>query len=186
MRRARVALAAAAVLTAALLQATVVGPATVSWSVNLSVVLVAAVALVDGPATGMSFGFTAGLFADLGSHHPAGVLALCWLGVGLLCGRISDRRTVRRDACVIGVVGALAAAATTVLLALLHDGGSVTAAITGLLPAAIGDAALALLVVPLVRRALRAESLRAAHPVYTDLAGDFARRETAGFGARRG
>jgi hypothetical protein len=72
----------AALLTALLLQATLVGPLAMSVPVSLPAVLVAAVALVDGPATGMSFGFTVGLFADLGSSHPAGVLALS--GVKLL------------------------------------------------------------------------------------------------------
>jgi cell shape-determining protein MreD len=183
--RARVALAAASILTAALLQATVIGPATVTWPVNLSAVLVAAVALCEGPAAGMSFGFTAGLFADLGSHHPAGVLALCWLGVGLVCGRISDRRSVRRDAVLSGVVCALAASASAILLALLHSTGAASTAVTGLLPCLLGDALLAFGVVPLVRRAARAESLRAAPPAYTDLGAELARRQTAGFGSRR-
>lgn len=186
MTRARVALAAACIVTAALLQATVIGPATAAWPINLSVVLVVAVALFDGPATGMSFGFAAGLFADLGSQHPAGVLALCWLGVGLVCGSVSDRRSVRRDAVLAGVIGALATTVSTLLLVALHSGGSVSGAFTGFLPSLIGDAVLGLLVVPLVRRALRAESLRAAPGVYTDISGELTRREMTGFGSRRG
>ena len=104
MTRARVAAALAAILTALLLQATVIAPATVPWPVSLPAVLVAAVALVDGPATGMSFGFAAGLIADLGSHHPAGVLALCWLGVGPAV-RDAGRpaAALRRDALIAGV-----------------------------------------------------------------------------------
>ena len=56
-----------------------VGPLTVPVPVSLPALLVAAVALVDGPGVGMAFGFAAGLLADLGSEHPAGVLALCWM-----------------------------------------------------------------------------------------------------------
>ncbi len=172
MTRARVAVALAGTLTALLLQATVVAPATTPWPVSLPAVLVAVVALVDGPATGMSFGFAAGLIADLGSHHPAGVLALCWLGVGLLAGSASDRRGVRRDAVVAGVVCALGAAAAAVLLALVHSGGSVRDAVVYLPVTVLGDAVLGLGVVPLVRRTLSAQTLRAPAPVYTELVVD--------------
>jgi cell shape-determining protein MreD len=168
--RARVAAALAAALTALLLQATVVAPATFPWPISLPAVLVAAVALVDGPATGISLGFAVGLLSDLGSRHPAGVLALCWMGVGLVCGRLAERRTVRRDAVIAGVTCALGAAAATVLLTVLHSGAALSQAVTYLAPTALGDAVLAVLVVPLVRRMLGADSLRAAHPVYSDLA----------------
>ena len=45
----------------------------------------------------MSVGFSAGLLADLGSHHPAGVLALAWLLLGLGCGLLADRAPPGRD-----------------------------------------------------------------------------------------
>jgi hypothetical protein len=79
MNRARVAAALAALLTALLLQATLIGPVTMPLPVSLPALLVAAIALVDGPGAGLAFGFAIGLIADLGSEHPAGVLALCWL-----------------------------------------------------------------------------------------------------------
>lgn len=169
MTRARVAVAVAAAITALLLQATVVAPATFPWAVSLPAVLVAAVALTDGPATGMSFGFATGLLADLGSHHPAGVLALCWLGVGLVAGSLADPRSVRRDAVVVGVVAGLGASASTLLLAVVHSGGSLHDAVVHLPAVALGDAVLALGAVPLVRRVLRAETLRRPAPVYTEL-----------------
>lgn len=167
--RARLVAAIAGLLTALLMQATLVAPVTTPWPVSLPAVLVAAVALVDGPATGMSFGFTTGLVADLGSRHPAGVLALCWLGVGLVCGMLADRHSVRRDALTAGLVCGAAAALAIVLLAVLHSGGSAGAAIGSLVPTVVGDALVGLGMVPLVRWMLRSDSLRAPHPVYTEL-----------------
>ena len=169
MTRARVAAAVAGLTTALLLQATLVAPVSAPWPVSLPAVLVAVIALVDGPPTGMAFGFATGLTADLGSQHPAGVLALCWLGVGLLCGLLADRRGVRRDALVAGSVCGLASVAATVLFVVVRSPGSLADAITYAAPAALGDALLALLLIPLVRRMLRTESLRAPHPVYTEL-----------------
>src|SRR5947209_2068432 len=107
MTRARVAAAAAGIVTALLLQATLVGPLSGWVPISLPAVLVAAVGLVDGPATGMSFGFAAGLVADLASSHVAGVLALCWMGVGTLAGLVADRRSLRKDALTAGVVSAV-------------------------------------------------------------------------------
>jgi rod shape-determining protein MreD len=171
MTRARIAAAMAGILTALLLQATLIAPVAAPVPMSLPAVLVAAIALVDGPATGMSFGFAAGLVADLGSQHPAGVLALCWLGVGLACGRLSAaRRRLRADALTAGVVCGLAAAVATVLLAVVHTAGSLSDAVTYVVPAMAGDAVLALGVVTLVRRMARSDSLRAPHPVYSELA----------------
>lgn len=169
MTRARVAAAVATTITALLLQATLVGPAFSPWAVSLPAVLVAAVALVDGPATGMSFGFAAGLAADLGSRHPAGVLALCWLGVGLICGSIADRRSLRRDALTVGLVCGAAAGAATLLLAILEYGGSPLDAITDFVPVVVVSSVLAFGVVALVRAMLHTDNLRAPHPVYTEL-----------------
>jgi rod shape-determining protein MreD len=159
----RVTAAMAAIVTALLLQATVVGPATYPWPASLPAVLVAAVALVDGPGTGMSFGFAAGLVADLASRHPAGVLAVAWLAVGLVCGRIADQRSVRRDAVITGVVCAVLSFVTVVLLAVVRSYLSfdvISTAVRHLLPTALIDAALALVLVPLVRATLHTQSLR--------------------------
>lgn len=168
--RTRVAAASAGAVTALLLQATLVGPIAVPLAVSLPAVLVAAVALVDGPATGMSFGFAAGLVADLASHHPAGVLALCWLGVGLMCGTLAGRRTLRRDAVIAGIVCGVASSVATVLLMAVHSGGTAWASVRELIPTGVADAALALAVVAVVRWMLHSDSLRASQPVLTDLA----------------
>lgn len=170
MTRARVAAAIAAILTAMLLQATLIAPWTLPVPVSLPAVLVAAVALVDGPGSGMAFGFVAGLLADLGSTHPAGVLALSWLGVGLVCGLVAGRYGIRRDAATAAFVCAVASVVTGVLLTVLNSGGQRAAdAFVHAIPAGLGDALLALAVVPLVRVFLRTDSLRAADPAITEL-----------------
>lgn len=169
---ARMIAALAALITASLLQGTLVAPLTmpVPVPVSLAAVLVAAVALSDGPAAGMSFGFTAGLVADLGSRHPAGVLALSWLGLGVICGLARDRRTVRGDAAVAAVFCALASVFATLLLAVVHAGGaSAELAVRGAVPAGLGDALLALGVIPLVRDFLRSDALRARSAPVADL-----------------
>lgn len=170
MTRARVAAAVAVIVTGLLLQATLIAPWTLPIPISLPAVLVAAVALVDGPGPGMAFGFAAGLIADLGSTHPAGVLALSWLGVGLICGLAADRCTVRRDAATAATVCALASGVTGLLLTLVNSGGaSVANAFGYLIPTGLGDALLALAVVPVTRAFLRTDSLRAPHPVLTEL-----------------
>ncbi len=146
----RLAAALATILTTLLLQATVVGPVAGLLPVSLPAVVVALVALSEGPATGMSLGFTAGLVADLGSTHPAGVLALAWLGVGTLCGMSRDpRRRAVAQAAVAGTACTLAAVATALLLRLLSVG---TAPLAACLPALVADAALALVLAPVVAR----------------------------------
>jgi len=169
VKRSRLLAAIAGIVTVLVLQATLVGPVTAPFPVSLPVVLVAAVAFVDGPATGLSLGFATGLIADLGSAHPAGVLALCWLGVGLVCGTIADRRSVVRDALTAGLVCGIATFAATLLLAIVHGGAVAVDAIRYALPAGLGDAVLALALVPLTRAMLHTHSLRAPHPVYTQL-----------------
>jgi rod shape-determining protein MreD len=172
MTRARVLAAITVMLTALLLQATVIAPLTLPVPISLPAVLIAATALVDGPGSGIAFGFSAGLLADLASRHPAGVFALCWMTIGLLCGLAADRATPRRDAAIAALVCALVAAAGTLLLVTLHaDGATAAGAVRRVIPTALGDALLALAVVPVVRRVLRTDSLRAAQPVLVDLIG---------------
>jgi cell shape-determining protein MreD len=170
MKRARLFAAATAALTALLLQAALVAPVTQPIPVSLPAVLVCAVALVDGAGAGLAFGFVVGLLADLGSAHPAGVLALCWMGAGLACGTVSIWHSVPRAALLTGVVCGGSAVAASAMLALARSSGaSLTGALADALPAALGDAILALVLIPVVRRFLRSESLRAPHPVFTEL-----------------
>lgn len=157
----RVIAAVAAMLTALLLQGALIGPLTIPAAVSLPAVLVAAVALVDGPGAGMALGFSCGLLADLAGTHPVGVFALGWLAVGVSCGLLADRRGLRADAAAAAIVCALAAAGTGLLLAVI-DGTGAVAVLRLLVPTALGDAVLALAVVPLVRAFLRSDRMRPA------------------------
>jgi cell shape-determining protein MreD len=150
-------------LTALLIQGTLVVPLTTPMLISLPAVLVAGVALVDGPAAGMSFGFALGLIADLGSRHPAGILALSWLGLGLVAGQLAGRRSVRSDAVVGATLCAITALVTAVLLTVVHaDGATVLAGVRTVVPTFLCDALIAIVVFPLARGLLRADALRPA------------------------
>ncbi len=168
MNRARVAAACAALLTALLLQAMLIGPLTLPLPVSLPAVLIAAIALVDGPGTGVAFGFATGLIADLGSAHPAGVLALCWLGIGVVCGSCATPRSwVLRDVITATLVCGVASVVATLFLGVVGSSGGAnldTAMRQGIVATLI-DGIVALAVVPLVRLFLHSETLRAPRPV---------------------
>ena len=171
MNRLRLLLAATAALTALLLQATLVAPLSQPLAISLPAVLVACVAMVDGAGTGLAFGFVVGLLSDLGSAHPAGVLALAWMCVGLFCGTIATQHSLWRDAVAAGFACGAATLAATLLLVVVGSGGATAfGAVVDSVPATIGDAVLALALVPITRAFLRSERLRAPHPVFTDLA----------------
>lgn len=157
----RVAAASAAIVTALLLQATVVAPAALTAQLSLPAVLVAAVALESGPGTGISLGFTCGLIADLGSAHAAGLLAVCWMGVGICCGLLADERRRFVPEVLLAAFAAVAAGAlTTLSLTVVGEpGGTVLAAVRGVLPSLAGNLVLAALVVPLTRWLLRSDVL---------------------------
>jgi rod shape-determining protein MreD len=169
MTPARIAAAAASIGTTLLLQATLVAPAAGSVPISLPAVLVACVALVSGPATGISLGFAAGLVADLGSSHPAGILALCWLLVGLVSGTFADRHSLPRDAAASAVICTAAALLATLLLTLTHAGTTAGATLADLLPCALGDLLIALVLLPVVRRMLGSQRLQPPRPIARDL-----------------
>jgi cell shape-determining protein MreD len=161
MTRLRLLAGLTALLTVLLLQATIVAPLAGTLPACLPAVLVGAVALVDGPGTGLALGFAGGLLADLGSTHPAGLLALSWMAVGLVCGAFTGRAAVPRDAVLSAAAAACASVAALTLLGLLHrDGPDVVTALRGLLPAFGINTVLAFAVVPVVRWFLRNPSLR--------------------------
>jgi cell shape-determining protein MreD len=157
----RIATAVAAVVTALLLQATLVGPAAITAQLSLPAVLVAAVALEAGPGTGMCLGFATGLVADLGSSHAAGLLAVCWLALGIGCGLLADpHRSALGQILLAGPACALAGAVATLGLTVVGEpGGTALGAIRALPPSLLGNLVLAVLVVPIVRRFLRSDLL---------------------------
>ncbi len=159
----RFAAAVAAILTVLLLQATLISPLVPAVPLSLPAVIVASVALTSGPGAGIAFGFSAGLLADLGSEHPAGVLALCWLGIGVLCGVMSSQRRRLRDAAVgCGIVCGVASGAVGLLLTALGSSGATAwASVEGIVPAALGDVLMAACALPAVGALLRGDALRA-------------------------
>jgi cell shape-determining protein MreD len=160
----RLAAAATVILVALLLQATLVGPAVLTAQLSLPAVLVAAVALEAGPGAGISLGFVTGLVADLGSAHAAGLLALCWLGVGIGCGLLAGpHRHAAGQAVLAALAATLAGALATLGLTVVDEpGGTALGAVRGLLPSLAGNLVLAALVVPLTRWLLHADVLRRA------------------------
>jgi cell shape-determining protein MreD len=174
MTRTRLLAGLTAIITALLVQATLVAPLAGTVAASLPAVLVAAAALVDGPGTGVALGFAAGLVADLGSSHPAGVLALCWMAVGLGCGTLAGRAALPRDVAVSAVAAACASAASLLFLGAVHAaGGGVGAAVRAVVPAFLVDLPLAILVVPIVRWFLRHPSLRLQRARLPVLPGEF-------------
>lgn len=162
----RIALSIASVLTLLLLQASVVGPLVFPVPASLPVVVVAIVGIYAGPGGAMPLGFALGLLADLGSDHPAGVLALAWMTAGLLGGRfgglVTQRaRGVRPVAVMAGMIGTAVTVGATCLLALVGThADSLWLAVRDLVPLALIEPVLALLAVHMVRALLRWQGVR--------------------------
>ena len=84
-------LGAATVLTALLLQDTVLTKLPLPGAApDLLLVLVVACALIEGPLSGMTTGFVAGVLADSLADHQLGRLALVYAVVGYATGFIED------------------------------------------------------------------------------------------------
>jgi rod shape-determining protein MreD len=84
-------LGAASVLTALLLQLTVIARLPLPGAApDLLVVLVVAFALAEGPMAGMVTGFVAGLLVDALSVHEIGRLALAYAVAGYFAGLLQD------------------------------------------------------------------------------------------------
>lgn len=89
----RVLLRAVVVVTALLLQTTVLARLPLPGGVpDLLLVVVVAFALAEGSRSGTLTGFAAGLLADLGADHALGRLALVHALVGYLAGLVHDDR----------------------------------------------------------------------------------------------
>lgn len=115
----RLALGAATVLTALLVQDTVLARLPLPGGApDLLLVLVVAFALAEGPLAGMLTGFVAGLLADLGADHELGRTALVLALVGYVSGLVHDDPVYggrdRSTLLPFLVVAAAAAAAVTV------------------------------------------------------------------------
>lgn len=84
-------LGAATVLTALLVQVTVMTSLPLPGAApDLLLVLVIAYSLIEGPLSGLTTGFVAGILADSLSDHALGRLALAYAVVGYATGFIED------------------------------------------------------------------------------------------------
>jgi rod shape-determining protein MreD len=116
-------LSVAAVLTALLLQSTVLTRLPLPGGApDLLLVLVVAFALAEGPRSGALTGFGAGLLADLGADHELGRTALVLALVGYAAGLVHDDPALgasgkRSTAVPFVVVGLSAAAAVSIYAA---------------------------------------------------------------------
>lgn len=122
---------------------------------NLVVVILACLALVEGPVAGMAYGFGVGFVADLLSDHIVGLLALVLTLTGYLIGLF--RRDEERTALVpLGVVALGGLGATLLYAALSAILGDVRVTITAV-PRLAGTSALYdVLLTPFVYPAVRA------------------------------
>ncbi|MGH3665752.1 MAG: rod shape-determining protein MreD, partial [Egibacteraceae bacterium] len=163
---ARVALQAAVLLSALLLQ-TVLFPslAIAGFRPDLVTLTVIAFALADGADTGIRYGFVAGLTTDLlsGESHIVGLSALVLLLVGWTVGMIRPylSGTAWFDTIAVAVAAGAGGFALYGLLALLLDlrQFTVTSLVQGTLAVALWNLALA----PLVCRPIASLSHRFTH-----------------------
>lgn len=179
----RVAAAVAAIMSALLLQATVVGPVTMPATVSLPALVVTIVALRSGVSTGMTFGFVCGLVADLASDHPAGVLALGWLLLGIVAGVAGQAPSAswRRTAAVGAGLATVASVAGGVLLTVFGEPGAATLAVRWSPVTLLVDLVLAGLLTPVVTAFLGARAMRP-RTVGPTASAALARRSAAGTG----
>jgi rod shape-determining protein MreD len=152
-------LGAASIVTALLLQLTVIGRLPVPGAApDLLLVLVVAFALAEGPMSGMVNGFVAGLLADAMSAHELGRLALAYAVAGYITGLLQDDT----DRSTLQPFGAVALGALTALTAFSVEGillGDPRVTLAPVLRAAVSavpyDVVLTPFVVPLVAGLVR-------------------------------
>ncbi len=148
-------LGAATVLTALLLQGTLIARLPLPGTApELLVLVVISFALVEGPMSGLVTGFVAGMLADASADHALGRLALAYALVGYLSG-LSDEDRPRSAlapylAVGLGVVGAIAIYGVEGLLL-----GDARVTLPAMLRAASTSAPYAVVLTPLVFPAVR-------------------------------
>ncbi|HUR14155.1 MAG TPA: rod shape-determining protein MreD [Mycobacteriales bacterium] len=155
----RLLLGVASVVTALLLQLTVVGRLPLPGvAPDLVLVLVVAYALAEGPMSGLVTGWSAGLLADALAAHELGRLALAYAVAGYVTGMLQDE-TERSTLQPFGAValGALLALGTYLAVGILLGDPRITAHAVGrsLVSSVPYDVVLTPFVVPLVAGLVR-------------------------------
>ena len=126
---------------------------------NFLLIVVVTLALVEGPSAGASAGFAAGLIFDLLGQGPVGPMALVLTLTGYFAGQLHENMFAEGwllPLTVLSIASLSSTLAYGLLLQLLGAGGNFWVAFfTKILPEAIYDTALALLVYPWLARFLR-------------------------------
>ena len=152
----------AATLAAALLQAGLAPYLAIGGVVpNFLLLVVVTLALVEGPAAGATAGFTAGLMFDLLGAGPVGPMVLVLTVTGYMAGLLHENMFAEGwllPLTVLAVASLSSTLAYGLMLDLLGAGGPfLLTFFTKILPEAVYDTALALLVYPWLARFLRRE-----------------------------
>ncbi len=161
MNGSRVALFVALVVTALIVQVTVVNRLPLPAArPDLVLLVVVAIALVEGPLRGAVVGFLAGLGADLAppADHTIGRVALALAVVGYVAGMLEDaeERSVTATVVIVGLATAGAMATYAGVGAITGDLRVTWPSLLRELPVSVlYDVILAPFVVPFVARAVR-------------------------------
>jgi rod shape-determining protein MreD len=150
----------AAILAAALLQAGLAPYLAIGGVVpNFLLVVVVTLALVEGPAAGASAGFAAGLIFDLLGSGPVGPAVLVLAVTGYMAGLLHENMFAEGWLLPLTVLAVASIASTLaygLMLDLLGAGGPfLLTFFTKILPEALYDTALGLLIYPWLARFLR-------------------------------
>ncbi len=126
---------------------------------NLLLLVVVTLALVQGRRSGMVAGFTAGIIFDLLGTAPVGPAALVFCIVGFLAGSLQANTFAEGwtlPLVILFVASMTAEVFYGIVLAILGEGGAGMGAVfTVMLPGAVYNSALAVLVYPWLARFLR-------------------------------
>jgi len=149
-----------AVFVAALLQAALAPYMAIGGVVpNFLLLVTVTLALVEGPAAGCSTGFACGLIFDLLGTGPVGPMVLVLSVTGYLAGLLHENMFAEGWLLPITVLGIAALGseiAYGLILDLVGSGGPfLVTFVTKMLPAAVYNTALGLLVFPWLARILR-------------------------------
>lgn len=126
---------------------------------NFLLVVVVTLALVEGPAAGASAGFAAGLIFDLLGSGPVGPMALVLTVTGFMAGLLHENMFAEGWLLPLTVL-AIASLASTLAYGLMlellgAEGSFLVMFFTKVLPEALYDTALGLLLYPWLARFLR-------------------------------
>jgi rod shape-determining protein MreD len=146
-------------LTAVLLQLGVVNRLHIpQGDPNLALVTVLSLALIEGPAFGMSAGFAAGLLGDLLGTHTLGRLAVVWtvMGYGLGLLHVDNARSSRNPLAPMLFIGLGSLVATLGYAALAVVSGEAHAPVGQLARLSLVTAVYNVLLTPFIFPVLRA------------------------------